>query len=599
VTVTLALAALALRTSSPRRLDAILLAAIVALEAISLASASTRPRDFYMTVAIDVAVVNAIWTILPARFAVQVASAAVFLSGQVVLLRYFRDPLPVALRMPVILAYTIAHGVGAVVAWRYHRARRREWFALLRSERDREDLARAREAAERASRAKSVFLAGVSHEILTPLNAILGFSDVLRRRQPRPEDRRPLESIHAAAATLHGLLVDVLDMARGEATGTPPKTRPTDVRELLADVARIMGPRAHERGLEFEVEEGADLRVAVDADRLRQVLINLAANAVRFTQAGRISLSLASRGRDDGRVDLEIALADTGEGIPPEEHATIFEPFRQRRGQDARRYGGTGLGLSLSRQHVERMGGRIELESAVGRGSTFRVVLPGLAAGGDRPAATPSAWELPAATILVADDEPWNRDLVRSYLERQPVRVLEAEDGAAAVAAARAGPVEVAVLDLQMPGLDGLAAAERLRGEAGSGGPRIVIASAQPPGAAGPWDAWLRKPFDEAALLDALGPLLPGARRTPGAPPEPPGPDRVPIDPEWIAEAARLADAPHAGQARALADRLAAAARAAGDGDLEDWAAAVRASADALDSDGLRALLLRVGARRA
>lgn len=600
VTVTLALAAMALRTASPRRLDAILLAAIVALQAIALAAASSRPRDFYMTLAIDVAVVNAIWTILPARFAVQVASAAVFLAGQMVLLRYFRDPLPASLRAPVILAYTIAHGVGAAVAWRHHRARRREWMALVRSEQDREALARAREAAERANRAKSVFLAGVSHEILTPLNAVLGFSDVLRKRHPRPEDRRPLESIHAAAATLHGLLVDVLDMARGEATtGTPLVPRPTDVRELLAEVARIMGPRAHERGLELAVDADATSRVVVDADRLRQVLLNLAANAVRFTHEGRVVLALSSRARDDGRVDLQFAVSDTGEGIPAEEHATIFEPFRQRSGQDAKRYGGTGLGLSLSRHLVERMGGRIEVESVVGQGSTFRIVLPRLEVGSaGNTAVDLTAWELPPAAVLVADDEPWNRELVRSYLERQPVRILEAEDGVAAVAAARANRVEIALLDLQMPRLDGLAAADRIRSEAGHG-PRIVMASAQPPGAAGPWDAWLRKPFDEAALLDAIGPLLPGARRTRSAAAEPPGARaRAPIDPAWIAEAARLADAPHAAEVRALADRVAAAAHRAGDGDLEAWAAAVQAAADALDSDALRAMLLRLGRRR-
>lgn len=585
----------ALRARSWRRFDAMLFVALVALQALMFASASTRPRDFYMQVAIDVAVVNAIWTILPVRFVVQVASAALFLGAQILLLRWFRDPMPVLLRGPVVTAYVIAHGIGAAVAFRYHRVRRREWLASERVRRDREELAAAREAADRANRAKSVFLAGVSHEILTPLNAILGFSDVLQRREPRPEDRRALEAIHAAGSTLHGLLVDVLDMARGEAAEAPLAPRPTDLGAMVADVARILGPRAAERGLELRVTGAEAPPVLVDADRLRQVLLNLAANAIRFTHAGSVTVTATAEPRAGGRTDVELAVCDTGEGIPLEEQAAIFEPFRQRRGQDPERYGGTGLGLALSRHLVQRMGGRIDLESGPGRGSTFRVRLPGLQiapAPGPRP--VEPTWELGPCTLLVADDEPWNRELVRTYLASQPVRIIEAGDGTAALAAAMEADVGVALLDVQMPGLDGRAVADRLRAQ-GSRAPAIVVASAQPAPPEGPWDAWLRKPFDEAALLDALGPLVPGSCRIERArAPAASGEGRIRVDPEWSAEAALLATAPHAGRARALGDRVAAAARSAGDARLEDWAADVRAAADALDVEALGTLLRKL-----
>lgn len=592
VAVTVGILVWALRASSWRRFDAVLFLALVALQAMMFASSSTRPRDFYMQVAIDVAVVNAIWTILPVRFTVQAASAALFLAGQILLLRWFRDPLPVLLRGPVVTAYVLAHGIGAAVAFRYHRVRRREWLAVERIRQDREELAAAREAADRANRAKSVFLAGVSHEILTPLNAILGFSDVLQRREPRPEDRRALEAIHAAGSTLHGLLVDVLDMARGEAAEAPLAPRPTDLGALLGDIHRILAARAAERGLEFHVSAAAIPTVSLDADRLRQVLLNLANNAIRFTHAGSVTIEAVAEPRPGGRVDLEVAVRDTGEGIPPEEQRAVFEPFRQRRGQDPERYGGSGLGLALSRHLVERMGGAIELESAPGRGSTFRVRLPGLEViRMPEPRPDPGEWELGPCTLLVADDEPWNRELIRTYLSSQPVRIVEAGDGVAALGAAEAPGVDVALLDVQMPGLDGRTVAERLRSR-GRRTPAIVVESAQPAPPAGPWDAWLRKPFDEGALLEALGPLIPGSRRAarPGARALPQA-GRARIDPEWTAEASLLASAPHAGRARALADRVAAAARAAGDPALEEWAAGVRAAADALDVEALGARL--------
>ncbi|MGY2049322.1 PAS-domain containing protein [Methylobacterium sp. JK268] len=330
----------------------------------------------------------------------------------------------------------------------------------------------ARAAAEAASRAKSEFLAMISHEIRTPLHGILGYADLLLARGSlAPDEQRQVETIGRTGRALLRIVNDVLDLSAIEAGRVGLQPRPFALRGLVEEVAAIVREPATRKGLALAVTVDPALpdRLVGDPDRLRQVLLNLAANAQKFCHQGTIGVSV-TRGADaaGGDVALRFAVSDTGIGIPESSLGRLFQRFSQADGSIRREFGGTGLGLAISKALVEAMGGRIGVESAPGSGSTFwfTLALPAADPAGrcapdplpppSRPAARP-------ARVLLADDGEINRDIARRMLEAAGHAVVAVETGEEAVRAVEAQPFDLVLMDVQMPQVDGLTATRRIR----------------------------------------------------------------------------------------------------------------------------------------
>jgi PAS domain S-box-containing protein len=242
------------------------------------------------------------------------------------------------------------------------------------------ELSNARDAAERANVAKSVFMANVSHEIRTPLNAIQGFADILRQQAEDPQSRGHLESILSGSRSLLDLFGNIMDLSRSESGELQLEAGPANIAQICGDVVSASGDDAEAKGLKVQVELEPRLPVSVelDGERLRQILGNLMDNAVKFTASGQVALHVEGEpsSSEPGRIDLSMDVCDTGKGIPDSEQEAIFEPFTQREGQSINEYGGTGLGLALTRRLVDAMDGTITVSSEEGVGSVFRVVIP-------------------------------------------------------------------------------------------------------------------------------------------------------------------------------------------------------------------------------
>ncbi len=593
----LASIALLRRIREPRQLDVVVLFASLLTSLATMLIASTRPRGYVLHTVIDVMMLNAVWTILPNRFAWQALATAAFTLQEALVLTFFRDPMPAIGTFAVATAFAAANAFGAVVAWRFHRTRRRAYVALMSEEEGRRALVAAHGEAQAANRAKNVFLASVSHEILTPLNAVLGFADVLLRRRNDPEDREALEAIQASGRSLHGLLSDVLDLARGEAAEVALAPAHTDITLLLADVQLMMMPRCEEKGLWLRVEvAGTPPPVVLDGGRLRQVLLNLVGNAVRFTHTGGVTISCAVATGAPDQFDVAIAVADTGGGIAAAEQEAVFEPFHQGEGIDRARLGGAGLGLAVCRRLAERMGGRLVLESAAGRGTTFRLELHGVEAAPPEPEKVARAdLRLPPATVLIVDDEPWNRALLRAYLRDQPVRVEEAASVDEAIAALLRERPDAVLVDMRMPGKTGdeLLAWARARSDL-AGLPLVAVTAHtdDPRDHVSDFDGRLAKPVSRQVLLETLARMLPQAPHdperprasTPGLAAMPPlGTALAPL----LESASVLVKIPHAGSARELAERAVSLATRHDVPSLARWAEELCSRADALDAAGL------------
>jgi two-component system sensor histidine kinase/response regulator len=384
----------------------------------------------------------------------------------------------------------------------------------------------ARDLAERVARARSAFLANMSHEIRTPMNAVLGFVELVLDTELAPEQRRALELVRSSSEALLTILNDILDYSKIEAEHLELESIPFDLPKVVHATATLLAVRAREKHLELTVDVPPDVPHVVRGDptRLRQVLMNLIGNAIKFTEDGEVAVSAAVDGPhpgEDKRVSVRFRVRDTGIGISDEQLAHIFDEFTQADASMTRRYGGTGLGLAIARRLVALMGGELTVTSHVGRGSEFSFTLP-------YPVETPAGAATPGRTaslggrrLLVVDDNETNRRILRDMLGAEGVAVHEAHRADAGLEALRraatAGTAfDLAILDAQMPDQDGFELATAIRRDAQLARTRLLILTSA--GQRGDGErcrqlgiqAYLTKPIARADLIEAVGTVLAG-----------------------------------------------------------------------------------------
>lgn len=348
-----------------------------------------------------------------------------------------------------------------------------------------DDVRKAKQAADVANIAKSSFLASMSHEIRTPMNAILGMADILRETELTDDQARYVQVFRSAGEDLLEILDDILDLAKIEAGHLSLERIPFSLGETVSKACKMIEPKARSKELDFSCHIAADVppRFIGDPARIRQVLVNLLGNAVKFTESGHVRLTV--EGAKDGVADpvLQFAVTDTGSGIPVDKLDTIFDAFTQADNSTSRRFGGTGLGLAISRELVRMMGGRIWVDSAHGAGSTFHFTIR-LERDAEemKPRPVPpiehheNSGQLPAASLLMIEDSRYNAFVIQTYLKNTPCELTVTENGEDGIRAFRQGNYDAVLMDIQMPVMDGYECTRAIRKwEAENGLPHTPI----------------------------------------------------------------------------------------------------------------------------
>ncbi len=407
--------------------------------------------------------------------------------------------------------FNLFAGAGAVMLVAF------AWIAILRRrvQLQTADLRMAKEAAEQASRTKSEFLANMSHEIRTPMNGVLGMTQLALETTLTDDQREYISVAKQSADALLTVINDILDFSKIEAGKLDLDPFPFILRDSLADDLRSVAMQAQEKGLEllYEIDDAVPDRLIGDAGRLRQILLNLVSNAIKFTREGEVGVSASVESVSPGNVRIHFTVRDTGIGIDPEKQELIFEAFSQADSSTTRRFGGTGLGLSISRQLVGMMNGRIWLESARGQGTSFHFTTEFQLdeTGGEALPVGPShIVGSDKLSVLIVDDHPANRKILSASVEKWGIQAATAESGAAALELLERQEFDLMLLDMHMPGMNGYEVAAQIAGRWPGLPMRIAVLTSMRQrgdaerGKALNIGAFLSKPVKNSDLLEAI-----------------------------------------------------------------------------------------------